>query len=63
MANAVIIFDSQKFARRKYPHSQHLSRTLQIMAAMPQLTCRESNKQRKVILCQIKEMAPTGGIS
>jgi hypothetical protein len=33
------------------------------MAAMPQLPRRESNKQREMILCQIKGMEPVREIS
>jgi hypothetical protein len=36
---------------------------MRIMAAMPQLSRRESNKQREMNLCQIKGMAAAGGIS
>jgi hypothetical protein len=48
---------------RKYLHSPRLSEEMRIMAAQPQLGARESNKQREMILCQINEMAPAGGIS
>ncbi len=58
-----MFFDSHKIARRKPRVLRTLAEKLRIMAAMPQLSHRESNKQCEMIRCQIKEMAPAAGIS
>jgi hypothetical protein len=54
----LLCFDSCRNARTLNILAEHL----QIMAAVSQFPARESNKEREMILCQIKEMEWPAGI-
>ena len=47
----------------KPPYFPRLSATVRIMAVLSQFARPKSNKEREMILCQIKQIQPAAGIS